>query len=85
MRRSGTTILYDALREDPALRCFYEPLREEAETVGGGSGARDEDAFAETRAERLRFRDERFPELPNSNLVSARMIPRSAACSAARV
>ena len=29
MRRSGTTILYDALRADPELRCFYEPLREE--------------------------------------------------------
>ena len=41
LRRSGTTILYDALGEDPELRCFYEPLREEAETIGGGSGARD--------------------------------------------
>ena len=45
LRRSGTTILYDALREDPELRCFYEPLREDAETIGGGSGARDEDAL----------------------------------------
>ena len=40
MRRSGTTILYDALLDDPELSCFYEPLREEKETVGGGSGAR---------------------------------------------
>ena len=64
LRRSGTTILYDALREDPGLRCFYEPLREDAETIGGGSGARDEDVFAETRAERERFRAERYPELP---------------------
>jgi Sulfotransferase family len=61
MRRSGTTILYDALREDPGLRCFYEPLREQDETPGGGSGARDEDAFAETRALREAFRDERYP------------------------
>jgi hypothetical protein len=61
MRRSGTTILYDALREDPGLRCFYEPLREEAETPGGGSGARAGDAFAETRELRQRFREERFP------------------------
>ena len=64
LRRSGTTILYDALGEDSELRRFYEPLREESETLGGGSGARDEDAFAETRAERLSFRNERFPGLP---------------------
>jgi hypothetical protein len=63
MRRSGTTILYDALLDDPELRCFYEPLREEKVTVGGGSGARDADAFAETRALRHRFRRDRYPEL----------------------
>ena len=63
LRRSGTTILYDALAEDPGLRCFYEPLREEAETVGGGSGARHHDVFAETRELRERFRAERHPEL----------------------
>jgi hypothetical protein len=34
MRRSGTTILYDALLEDPGLHCFYEPLREDTETPG---------------------------------------------------
>lgn len=64
LRRSGTTILHDALGEDPELTRFYEPLREEDETYGGGSGARAGDAFAETRAERQRFRDERFPDLP---------------------
>ena len=64
LRRSGTTILYDALGEDAELRRFYEPLREEAETIGGGSGARDEDVFAETRALRDSFRAERYPELP---------------------
>ena len=64
LRRSGTTIVHDALGEDSELRRFYEPLREQDETVGGGSGAREEDAFAETRAERERFRAERFPELP---------------------
>ena len=64
LRRSGTTILYDALGEDPDLRCFYEPLREDTETVGGGSGARDVDVFAETRELRERFRAERHPELP---------------------
>jgi hypothetical protein len=64
MRRSGTTILYDALLEDPDLRCFYEPLREQDVTVGGGSGARESDAFAETRALRERFQRTRYPEVP---------------------
>jgi Sulfotransferase family len=63
MRRSGTTILYDALLEDAELRCFYEPLREEDVTEGGGSGARPGDAFAETRELRRRFRDEHYPDL----------------------
>jgi hypothetical protein len=63
MRRSGTTILYDALVADPEVRCFYEPLREEKKTVGGGSGARDVDAFAETSALREEFRRERYPQL----------------------
>ncbi len=64
LRRSGTTILYDVLQEDPGLRCFYEPLREDAPTIGGGSGAREVDVFAETRELRERFRAERHPELP---------------------
>jgi hypothetical protein len=63
LRRSGTTVLYDALTEDPGLRCFYEPLREDAETIGGGSGARSGDVFADTRELRERFRAERYPEL----------------------
>ncbi len=63
MRRSGTTILYDALLEDRELRCFYEPLREQKASVGGGSGARDEDSFGETGALRERFRRERYPQL----------------------
>ena len=45
MRRSGTTILYDALLEDPGLHCFYEPWREDTETPGGGSNARESDPF----------------------------------------
>lgn len=64
MRRSGTTILYDAFAEDPELRRFYEPFREEAETPGGGSGARGEDLFAETRELRRRFRRDEHPEVP---------------------
>ena len=64
MRRSGTTILYDALLADRELRCFYEPLREQDVTEGGGSGAREGDAFAETRALRERFQRERYPHVP---------------------
>jgi|GEM_PF-1028938 hypothetical protein len=63
MRRSGTTILYDALLEDPDLSCFYEPFREESETPGGGSGARSSDPFAETRELRAAFAAEHYPEL----------------------
>jgi hypothetical protein len=64
MRRSGTTILYDAVLADPGLRCFYEPLREQDVTEGGGSGAREGDAFAETRAIREQFQRERYPNVP---------------------
>lgn len=64
MRRSGTTILYDALLEDPDLHCFYEPLREDKETPGGGSDARESDPFTETRELRRIFRDEHYPDLP---------------------
>lgn len=63
MRRSGTTILYDAMLEDPQLKCFYEPFREDTETPGGGSGARESDPFAETRALRAAFAAEHYPDL----------------------
>jgi hypothetical protein len=64
MRRSGTTILYDALQEDPELECFYEPLREEDVTEGGGSSAREGDAFARMRDLRAEFRGRRYPDVP---------------------
>jgi hypothetical protein len=63
MRRSGTTILYDALLEDPGLHCFYEPFREDTETPGGGSGARETDPFEETRRLRQEYRDHHWPGL----------------------
>ena len=64
MRRSGTTILFDALLEDPGVTGYYEPLREQDVTVGGGSGARADDAFAATRELRERFARERYPDVP---------------------
>ena len=64
MRRSGTTILFDALLEDPEVTGFYEPLREQDVTVGGGSGAREDDAFAETRELRERFASDNYPGVP---------------------
>jgi len=64
MRRSGTTILYDALLEDPELHCFYEPLRENTETPGGGSDARETDPFAETKALREAYAAANHPDLP---------------------
>ena len=46
MRRSGTTIVYDALLEDGDLRCLYEPFTSNKAAIGGGSGMREHDLFA---------------------------------------
>jgi len=63
MRRSGTTIVYDALLEDPALHCLYEPFSHAREAVGGGSGMREADLFARVRELREEFRRTRHPSL----------------------
>ena len=55
MRRSGTTILYDLISADPLLRCFYEPLAAGRPAIGGGSGLRDVDLFADVRDAREAF------------------------------
>ena len=68
MRRSGTTIVYDALLEDGGLRCLYEPFTSDKVAIGGGSGMRGHDLFAEVRALRERFRRERRPELDTTLL-----------------
>lgn len=63
MRRSGTTIVYDALLEDPSLYCLYEPFSHAREAVGGGSGMREADLFARVRELREQFRRARHPSL----------------------
>ena len=56
MRRSGTTIVYDALAQDPALTLWYEPLAAAVKpAIGGGSGAREVDPFEGLRAARTEF------------------------------
>lgn len=56
MRRSGTTIVYDALDQDPDLTLWYEPLAAAtAPAIGGGSGAREVDVFDRVRAARETF------------------------------
>lgn len=62
MRRSGTTILFDLLYEDPSLTCFYEPLAAGRPSYGGGSGLRDIDFFAGLRELRKDFAAD-HPEL----------------------
>lgn len=69
MRRSGTTILYDLLSEDPRVTAFYEPLGLDKVTVGGGSGVRDHDLFAPTRAARETF-VQRHPGLDDPALLN---------------
>lgn len=57
MRRSGTTILYDALAQDPAFgACWYEPFSIDSDSApGGGSGARELDLAAGVRELRSQF------------------------------
>ena len=69
MRRSGTTILYDLLCEDPALRCFYEPLAAGKPSIGGGSGLRDTDVFDSLRHAREAFAAQR-PDLVDVSLLN---------------
>lgn len=56
MRRSGTTILYDALCQDPQLTSWYEPLAAAVKpAMGGGSGMQQHDLFENLRSARERF------------------------------
>lgn len=56
MRRSGTTIVFDVLWQDPRLDSYYEPLAAaKANAFGGGSGATSIDYFSKVRKERDAF------------------------------
>lgn len=56
MRRSGTTIVYDALAQDPRFSAWYEPLAPGiSPSIGGGSGAQRTDLFASLRDARYEF------------------------------
>lgn len=56
MRRSGTTIVYDALDQDPELSLWYEPLAAAKKpAIGGGSGVRNIDVFKRLREARSAF------------------------------
>jgi len=49
MRRSGTTILFDILSQDPRLDAYYEPFSITRGVAGGGSGAQEVDFGARIR------------------------------------
>lgn len=56
MRRSGTTIVYDALAQDSRFSSWYEPLAPAINpAMGGGSGVRPQDLFASLRDARRQF------------------------------
>lgn len=56
MRRSGTTILFDALSEDESIDTYYEPFAAaNRNAAGGGSGAKNVDYFEKIRAIRKSF------------------------------
>jgi hypothetical protein len=70
MRRSGTTICYDILDEDPAFDCYYEPFAAaNKEAIGGGSGARAQDFFIKIKKIRVEFR-EYYPALEDTSFLN---------------
>lgn len=74
MRRSGTTIIYDALAQDQAWTLWYEPLAAANNpAIGGGSQARDVDVFADLRVARQRFaQDTGLPDTEELNFGAPR-------------
>ena len=56
MRRSGTTIGFDVLSQDPRLDLWYEPFSQGREgALGGGSGIQQVDLMEKIRAFRRDF------------------------------
>jgi len=70
MRRSGTTILFDALSEDGTFDCYYEPLAAARnKAIGGGSEAHSVDFFDKIRSCRTAFMA-LHPELASVDLLN---------------
>lgn len=69
MRRTGTTILFDAFVRDDRFTTLYEPLNliSDRPTIGGGSGSHDTDLFADVRRIQADFLRSR-PELEATSL-----------------
>lgn len=74
MRRSCTTIIYDALAQDQAWTLWYEPLAAANNpAIGGGSQARDVAVFADLRVARQRFaQDTGLPDTEELNFGAPR-------------
>lgn len=64
MRRSGTTISFDILSQDPRFELWYEPFSQgKVGALGGGSGIQQVDLMEKIRAFRAEFCAARVPPL----------------------
>lgn len=64
MRRSGTTISFDILSQDPRFDLWYEPFSQgKVGALGGGSGIQQVDLMEKIRAFRAEFCARRNPPL----------------------
>jgi Sulfotransferase family len=69
MRRSGTTISFDILSQDPRLELWYEPFSQgKVGALGGGSGLQQVDLMEKIRAFRAEFCAARRPPLDPDQL-----------------
>lgn len=69
MRRSGTTISFDILSQDPRFDLWYEPFSQgKVGALGGGSGLQQIDLMEKIRAFRAEFCAARKPSLDPDQL-----------------
>ncbi len=62
LRRSGTTILFDAFFQDSGFKLYYEPLNKASKIKGGGSMATSIDYNEEIRTQRINFIQKYYPD-----------------------